>query len=265
MSFSIDHIVILVQDLDSASADYTSLGFTVVAGGEHTGGETHNALIAFADGTYLELIAFRRPAPEHVWWRHFATGEGLIDVALLPMNIAGDIAAIRQRGLPFDDPIPGGRLRPDGQAIAWSLGRPQTPDLPFLCADVTPRSLRVPGRSACQHANGVVGIADLTMAVADLDASIEHYQALLGKPATTSMPADTTLSNNARTTTFTLGAATITLAAPLRNDNLQNPLKERLAKHGEGPYALALRVVGESERYPLNLERAHEVLLTYVP
>src|SRR5690349_16737047 len=90
MSFTIDHVVILVQDLDTASADYTDLGFTVVPGGEHTGGATHNALIAFADGTYLELIAFKRPSPEHIWWRYAATGEGLIDAALLPTNIAED-------------------------------------------------------------------------------------------------------------------------------------------------------------------------------
>ena len=37
---SIDHIVILVSDLDQAVADYTELGFTVVRGGEHHGGAT---------------------------------------------------------------------------------------------------------------------------------------------------------------------------------------------------------------------------------
>ena len=66
----IDHVVILVKNLDQAVADYTQLGFNVVPGGEHTDGATHNALVAFADGSYLELIAFKREAPEHRWWTH---------------------------------------------------------------------------------------------------------------------------------------------------------------------------------------------------
>ena len=61
MITGIDHIVILVADLDRAQAEYAAAGFTVVPGGEHAGGLTHNALVAFADGTYLELLAFRRP------------------------------------------------------------------------------------------------------------------------------------------------------------------------------------------------------------
>ena len=59
MISAIDHIVILVHDLEAAVRDYTALGFTVVPGGEHADGRSRNALIAFADGSYLELIAFK--------------------------------------------------------------------------------------------------------------------------------------------------------------------------------------------------------------
>ncbi|TMJ30929.1 MAG: VOC family protein, partial [Alphaproteobacteria bacterium] len=54
---AIDHLVIMFPDLETAIRDYTELGFTVVRGGSHPTG-THNALIAFADGAYVELIAF---------------------------------------------------------------------------------------------------------------------------------------------------------------------------------------------------------------
>ncbi len=58
---AVDHIVIMVPDLNAAIRDYTELGFTVIPGGSHPAG-THNALIAFADGAYIELIAEgRRP------------------------------------------------------------------------------------------------------------------------------------------------------------------------------------------------------------
>ncbi len=180
----IDHVVILVKNLDQAVADYKQLGFNVTPGGEHTDGTTHNALIAFADGSYLELIAFKREAPEHRWWRHTLNtardGEGLIDFALLPTDIANDIAAARQRGLDYQGPFPGGRQRPDGQRLKWQTGQPTTPDLPFLCGDITPRSLRVPSGPAWVHPNGVTGIDAIVVLVASLEESAGRYAALLG-------------------------------------------------------------------------------------
>lgn len=180
----IDHVVILVKNLDQAVADYKQLGFNVTPGGEHMDGATHNALVAFADGSYLELIAFKREAPEHRWWRHALNtargNEGLIDFALLPTDIANDIAAARQRGLDYKGPFPGGRQRPDGVEIRWQTGQPTTPDLPFLCGDVTPRTLRVPSGPAWVHPNGVTGIDALVVLVRDVEESAGHYRALLG-------------------------------------------------------------------------------------
>ena len=57
MPTSIDHIVIASADLDVAIANARSAGFTVVPGGVHGSGNTHNALIGFADGAYLELFS----------------------------------------------------------------------------------------------------------------------------------------------------------------------------------------------------------------
>ena len=54
----LDHLVILVRDLGRAVREYEKLGFTVIPGGEHADGLTHNALICFEDGSYLELVAF---------------------------------------------------------------------------------------------------------------------------------------------------------------------------------------------------------------
>ena len=63
----IDHLPIMFNELESAVIAYRELGFAVVPGGEHPVG-THNALVAFADGSYLELIAFMRPNEQHRWW-----------------------------------------------------------------------------------------------------------------------------------------------------------------------------------------------------
>lgn len=257
MILGIDHIVILVGDLEAASADYTALGFTVVPGGEHTDGATHNALIAFADGSYLELLAFKRAAADHHWWLHTTAGNGLIDFALQPDSLADDIAAMAERGLCYKGPIGGGRLRPDGQRIEWELGMPPTPDLPFLCADVTPRALRVPDGVAWQHANGVMGIAGVTIAVADISASAARYRALLRAEdyGEVRLPGFAVAESGAHSAVFPLAGATMTLAAPAPDSH--GPLHDRLDAHGEGIFALRLRSSIPAGTGPLNAERAH--------
>jgi catechol 2,3-dioxygenase-like lactoylglutathione lyase family enzyme len=94
MSLLLDHIVIRVHDLAQTIEDFTALGFTVQQGGTHADGVTHNALIGFADGSYIELIAFLQAAPQRRWWdvgqRH---GDGFVDYALLPSSVGAVIDA----------------------------------------------------------------------------------------------------------------------------------------------------------------------------
>ena len=166
MSLALDHVVILVTELEAAIADYTALGFTVQRGGTHADGATHNALIGLADGSYLELIAFLDKVPAHRWAAPAARGhEGFIDFALLPASVGAAIDAARARGLDYQGPVDGGRLRPDGQRLRWQIGTPPTRELPFLCGDITPRALRVREGEVREHANGAAGVAALTVVV----------------------------------------------------------------------------------------------------
>jgi len=231
----IDHIVILVNDLSRAVADYSALGFTVVSGGEHADGVTENALVGFADGSYLELIHFKRPAPEgHFFARGYRAGEGVIAYALVPSDIGETMAQARERGLEMDGPRVGGRTRPDGMRLEWKIGTPPTPDLPFLCADVTPREMRVPGGKAAKHANGVTGTARVTVAAKELSAGVARYSALLGAaPA----PGEETPGSR----TFRLGDARITLV-----DESEGAIPHILSTRGEGPYQITLLVAGGS-------------------
>ena len=89
--FQIDHVVIKVTDLDRAMADYEALGFSVVRGGEHPMWGSRNALVCFADGSYLELIAYGAGMPKEGLARHEArmlsraqVSDGLVDYAVLP-------------------------------------------------------------------------------------------------------------------------------------------------------------------------------------
>jgi hypothetical protein len=59
----LDHIPIVVRDLDRADADFTALGFVLKPGRPHANG-LRNVHAKFADGTELELISPGSPVDE---------------------------------------------------------------------------------------------------------------------------------------------------------------------------------------------------------
>ena len=175
----LDHVVYVARDLTEAVEDHKRRGFTVTPGGEHAGGVTHNALVCFADGSYLELVAFRRPDPTHRWWRHAANG-GFADFAVLSDDLAEDLSALKD--LVVREPAEGGRTRPDGVSLRWRAAFLRAP-LPFLIEDLTPRELRVPGGEAARHANGVTGVANLVVAARDQRSVNTSYERLRARGA----------------------------------------------------------------------------------
>lgn len=266
MSLVLDHVVIHVTDLEAAIADYGALGFTVQRGGVHAGGATHNALVGFADGSYLELIAFLKPDPAHRWAAAAQRGvEGFIDFALLPPSVGEVVAGARSRGLDYQGPFDGGRLRPDGQRLEWQMGLPPSRDLPFLCGDLTPRALRVCEGEVRMHANGVSGVAVLTVLVDDLGTSLPRYAALLGPPAVQAVRCVALPGLGLHQALLPLGAATLALVAPGPDALDAAPLRARLASHGPGVIGLALHGPAGMAPRAWPRERAHGAAFEIVP
>jgi len=179
----LDHVVLVVPDLDIAVADHRARGFTVTAGGVHTGGLTHNALVGLSDGSYLELIAFFDAAAakgRHSWQPVAARGGGWADFALLSDDLAADAKALGD--LVAKPPEEGGRARPDGVAIAWRVARLASP-LPFLLQDITPRELRVPSGAAAHHANAVTGVKRVIVGTTDPTRLEGRYAKLVARGA----------------------------------------------------------------------------------
>ena len=267
MSLALDHIVIAVTDLDRAMADYRALDFQVLPGGQHPGRTSHNALVVFADGAYLELIAWRAPAPEERWYHTLsAHGEGLVDYALLPPDTAQALADAQARGLhTLTGPLDGGRLRPDGARLRWQTARHATPDVPFLCGDLTPRALRVPEGSVRQHPNGALGVAEVTVAVHNLDATLARYRALLGAQADGAATATT--PEGIALARIPLGKVTLVLQSPAPNavgeSSAAQALRERLSTRGEGPCAFTLRSDHHALPATPNLSATHGVALAW--
>lgn len=283
MSLSLDHIVIRVKDLERTIADFESLGFTVQRGGTHADGATHNALIGLTDGSYFELISFLRDAPQHRWWdANDRIGDGFVDFALLPASVntvAATIDATHARGVRYEGPIDGGRLRPDGAHLAWQIGKPATSDLPFLCGDLTPRDLRVAPGDVRRHRNGVLGVSSLSVAVRDLRASVARYRALLGESL--SIHEGHLAGYGVSFASVPLGNTTITLLAPTpqgtssdhhaaghaiqdaanRADgspgNLVRDLHDHLAQRGEGVFGVTLSTRNEAFARALPLTATH--------
>ncbi len=182
----LDHLVILVRDLDRAIRDYETLGFTVTPGGEHADGLTSNALIPFKDGSYLELVAFLDPDDprDNVWgWRPFlSSGGGLIDYCAASDELGTDVLRLEDLGFDVEGPTDGGRRLPDGAEIRWRTARIHQDGriLPFLIEDLTPRSLRVPDGPPAEHRNCAAGISRLEVAGLHVEEAATFFTALTG-------------------------------------------------------------------------------------
>lgn len=254
MLLGVDHIVIAVRDLERAIEDYKHLGFTVVPGGRHPVG-TYNGLIAFADGSYIELISFYRDNPEHRWWAFLQKREGLVDFCFQTDDLLGDTGKLRRAGVKIEDPVPWSRARPDGYQLKWLLSlavEPHRGVAPFLIQDVTPREERVP--RDVDHPNGVAGIGAILVAVDDLTTVARWYSTVLDTASTTSARADF----KANAAAFHIGPHRLELIAPSDNSG---PIADWLRCSGASPFAATLR--GREKTPPIDLERTHGAALWF--
>ncbi|WP_159912802.1 VOC family protein [Pantoea sp. 18069] len=283
MTLSLDHLVIAVSDLPRTIADYGALGFHVIEGGRHPGRPTHNALVVFEDGSYLELIAWHgQGLAEDRWWQWLqAHGEGLVDFALHPGDVRAAVERAGAGGLVLEEPLAGGRARPDGELLKWQTARAATPDLPFLCGDITPRQLRVPQGAVRRHANGASGVASVSLVVDHLETSLAGYQALLGREALQTAPlrlagtglrlASLRLPAHASAHGLAQGSTSLVLLEPDRDSRAApaQDLSALLRQRGQGVLGFALRGSLAAEELPwggaTELPRAltHGALIEY--
>jgi catechol 2,3-dioxygenase-like lactoylglutathione lyase family enzyme len=256
MVTGIDHLVVVVRDLDAGTRGYRDLGFTVVEGGRHPVG-TYNTLIAFADGAYLELIAFYRDNPQHRWWQPLQQGGGLVDFCLATDNLIADTQAFRAAGVDIADPTAQSRVRPDGYQLRWvfSLARGAHRGVaPFLISDETPRDERVPRETS--HPNGVTGVDVVTVAVDDVAAVRRWYGGALAAPGLDVERPEL----GAAGVRFAAGSHGLEFLAPRDRDGA---IARHLAERGPSPYAATLRAPA-GHRGPLDARRTEGARLTLV-
>jgi hypothetical protein len=127
------------------------------------------------------------------------------------------------------------RDRPDGYRLSWVLSIPNAPfngSVPFLIKDETPRDERVPRDRT--HRNGVSGLANLTLAVADAQKVAGWYRTITGNGGAPIEHRDL----DAAGTRFQLGSHQLDVLSP-RGPN--GPLAEFLRTRNAGPYRATLQ------------------------
>lgn len=240
MIHGIDHLVIISSDLEKAIADASQAGFTVAVGGTHKDGNTHNALIAFKDGSYIELIAPTNgiEGKTHRWFSRLTKGGGLVDLCLASDDLDADTANIREQGRHYAVPEENGRHRPDGVELRWKGSMPpgevNETGWPFLIEDVTPRELRVStDPDETTHTNGALGVAGVTILTHDLARSTTDFAVISGREANTiTSPMD----DSPLATFINFEHSWLMLTHPTAGEAVQH-----LEKIGPGPYTATLR------------------------
>lgn len=225
MLLGLDHVVIAVSDLSAGMARLEStLGLTVIEGGEHPGAGTHNAVARFG-AEYLELISVHNPvearatAARRNLLEFLDRGEGLLGYALASDDLERDVAEASARGLQLEGPVPGSRKRPDGSVISWKKagvpGDPWGRKLPFLIQHETSIEERRSWAPKEGHRLGTTGIPLLSVAVNDLDGSADAYRRLLGEPPEVVEEVPALPARRAR---FQVGCFRVELLQPMAKD-----------------------------------------------
>ncbi len=188
----VDHLVILVEDLDSARDRFARLGFTVSPRGLHSdflGTANHTIML---QGDYFELLGIRMPTEQNAPWRErLAAGEGISSIALQTTNAQTAHDELSEAGIGMKAPIefvrpvdlPGGGTGEAAFAVAL-LDEPGTPlDGLFAVEHRTRDTVWIP--ELLDHANTAMALGAVEAIAADLDAVAAAYRGLFGPDAVT--------------------------------------------------------------------------------
>jgi hypothetical protein len=236
----IDHVTAAGSNLKKMQANLSAIGIEAVYGGPHSNGATEMALVSFADGSYLELIAPQanpdaHALGEHTWAKFMKEDAGPCAWAVREKDIAAEVKRLQAAGIAVTPPLRNGRQRPDGVRLEWETAQvgiePNGTFFPFLIHDFTPRDLRAfpQGKPSNKDFGGVTKVV---IAVRDLESAMKRYGQAFGVP-----PAIKQVDSGFGAYLALLGGVPVVLAQPLTADSW---LAERLALFGEAPCAFIL-------------------------
>lgn len=186
----LDHVVILVRDLDAAAASWEKLGFTLSPRGTHSPqlGTGNNTIMLGDD--YIELIGILRETPHNAPSRGFLDkrGDGMERAAFTATDSAAGVQEIRARGLAGIGPIAFGRpvRRPDGSeteakfiVFQWPIEEAPGGLRIFACQHLTRDAVWMPELQ--RHANTARRLLRVEILSADPRADAAHLGRLIDR------------------------------------------------------------------------------------
>ena len=189
---SLDHFVLLTEQLEDAASDWARLGFDVRPVARHIELNTANCVIHF-ESTYLELgwLTNGPPAVSGPYLDRLQCGDGLAHVSLTSDDLEQEQARLAALGVAFD-PIYSARrkvIMPDGSEnetasnffYLWrDSGRYRSL---FFSEHLKPETIFIPEYE--KHPNTAIDVTRLVYWSRDPDADRAHFSKLFGCDAET--------------------------------------------------------------------------------
>jgi len=242
----IDHVTISGSDLAAMRKAFTAVTrIEPEYGGPHSNHATEMALVAFPDGSYLELMGIQ-PHPDaaqiaaHVWSKFLRENAGPCAFAIRVPDVTLEVARLRVAGVATGVAERSGRTRPDGVKLDWetaNIGPGARGSLfPFLIRDFTPRENRVYPAGKPTTAE-FAGVSKVVIGVHDLSAAIAQYRTAFGLP----------LPKRQRDPAFGADLAWFegTPIVLAQSDKTDSWLAWRVAEYGDAPCAFILAGSGQ--------------------
>lgn len=129
----LDHLLVAVPALEDAIERFgRRLGVSPEPGGRHARWGTRNALLSFGGRRYLEIIAPDPQAPdearllgESTFGFQRSAAPRVVGWCAAANDLPARREAARAAGVDIGEPIPGGRERPDGTTVRWTITPPR--------------------------------------------------------------------------------------------------------------------------------------------
>ena len=185
----IDHVVIVVRDLDAARDAFRKMGFSVTPRGYHTLGSQNHCVMFGHD--YIELLWSPEgsPHPSRQYYTEFArAGAGLAAIALKTDNARGAYTEMLWAGFAPSDPVDFSRPVevPEGKRDARfrvsMAARGSTPGGQMFVVEHFTRDL-VWRPEYQRHANGATEIAAVAIVADDVASTARPYERLFARKA----------------------------------------------------------------------------------
>jgi hypothetical protein len=184
----LDHVIVLVRDLDEADAAMTRLGFRPTPRGLHSPAMgTANATVVFRDRSYIETLAVLSPTPANAAARAaLARSEGLCGFILKSNDAQAAAAAFAAAGIGEGEALGFARpvlLREGERQAAFTIARVRPAASPgawlFVCQHHTPEV--VWREDYLDHPNGAVGVSEVVGVARDPGGIADAYRVIFAE------------------------------------------------------------------------------------